>query len=245
MACTFDLISLVGGTPNNGGTFFLRAAYETPVPAPPALPVDLPGPHTFIVSGNETTVQINGAFSAPNVNSYEVTIDVSSTATGRYLIDYVVSDAGFGCSSTSTITLTVINGAVAGTDVEYTVCSSTDYDYSLFEMLRSDHTFDTNGELIEGVEPLSTTGSFFLGTQDLSAGTLPSGFVRGSNYPVTATFNPNGVALGTYNFIYKVNQGGAAGCENCVDEAVVKFVVVTAPNAGQNANVTLCNSTPV
>jgi len=255
MACSFQLKSLLGGSPNDGGTFFLRAAYVTPLPDPPASPVNLPGPHSFIINNAEATVQIDGDFSTPNTNNYEVFVDFSPTATGQYLIDYVVAADGFGCTSTARLTINVVNGAYAGSDVSYTVCTASTSDYDVFGMLRADHEFN-GGVYSAGTEVISSTGIWSLtgpnviggsnyNKDDISVGVALPGISISGTDPTTLTFTPTGLPTGTYNFTYKVDQGGPSDCDNCVDEATVTFSVVSAPNAGTPQAVTLCNSTPV
>lgn len=221
MACTKNLYEdLLGGTPQPGGTWTFQST----------------GPTSFQVNGLPATLSSGNTVGTNHL----VDIDVSDTPTGTYVFRYTIAGSGIGCSSFADVNLTVVAGAVAGTDVSFTLCNTTNQAYNLYNLIRGGSSIPASGGEVAGSQAVSTTG-VWSGT-----GVASSGYTAGTSSPTDDTFNPFGVTPNpSLVFTYTVSQGpNSAICPNCNDAKSVTFVIVAAPNAGTTANVTLCNDTP-
>ena len=222
MACSKNLYTeLLGGTPNPGGNWFFMEP--------------LTGTHSFIVNG----LPVSLATGAGVGTGHLVTIDTQNTPTGTYIFQYRVAGTGIGCSATADVTINVVAGAIAGTDVSFTLCNTTNQAYNLYNLIRGGSSIPPSGPANPGTQVISTTGVWS------GSGVSSTGYAAGTASATDDTFNPNGVTPDTYVFTYTVSQGPTPlTCENCNDTANLTFIVVAAPNAGNPNEVTLCNATP-
>lgn len=155
-------------------------------------------------------------------------INPDSVIAGTYDFEYRVGSGS--CQSSATITVTVVDGADAGTAITgLTWCNDDATAYNLYSTLLGG-TPDTDGVW---------TGS----------GTANAGYDDNSTPadPTDDTFQPSlaGVTSGSQNFtfIYTVNNGGDGNCtDNCVDTTTVTVTVAASGNAGGNNAITLCNA---
>ena len=222
MACSITLFDYLGGTPNTGGTWTLQSG----------------GPSTISVNGGApTTIANNNQVGT----THSVTIDVSGTAASVLVFRYT---AGVGtCSTTADVTVTVVNGAIAGVGVDITVCSDDPTVYNLMDMLAGGSGTGTNTGAITqtGTWSGSGTGAAF---------TSVNAYVPGGTAPSDDTFAPANVNLGgnttvQAQFIYTVSNADGTtppSCDNCNDTATILFTVTAAGDAGQDGAVTLCNN---
>ncbi len=221
MACSKNLYNdLLGGTPDPGGTWTFQST----------------GPTSFLVNGLPATLSSGNTVGT----NYLVDIDVSDTPTGTYIFRYTIAGSGIGCSSFADVNLTVVAGAVAGTDVSFTLCNTTNQAYNLFNLIRGGSSIPGSGPELAGTQSISTTGVWG------GAGIASIGYTAGTGAPTDDTFNPNGVPVNPgLVFTYTVERGtDPLICSICRDVRTITFVIVAAPDAGTTANVTLCNDTP-
>jgi len=206
MACTITLFDYLGGTPDTGGTWVLTSG----------------GPTDLSVNGAATATYSNG--NAIGV-THTVTIGVSDTPSGTYVFTYTVGSVP--CSDTATVTVTVVDGAVAGTANTYTYCDSDTTIYNIYSLL--------------GVSPLPDTDGTWTNT-----GTMSSGHEANTASGSDDTFQPSASeGVGTYLFTYTVDNGDVTtpgGCTNCEDSVTITINVVDTGDAGTNGAVTLCNT---
>lgn len=205
MACTITLFDYLGGTPDTGGTWVLTSG----------------GPTDLSVNGAATATYSNG--NAIGVN-HTVTVGVNDTAAGSYVFTYSVG--AVPCADTATVTVTVVDGAVAGTDFTISYCDSDNTEKNLYNLL--------------GVTPLPETDGTWSGS-----GTSSPGYTANTAAGNDDTFNPFDAGVGSYIFTYTVDNGNVTtppGCTNCEDTATITINVVDTGDAGTNGAVTLCNT---
>jgi hypothetical protein len=146
------------------------------------------------------------------------TIDASSLLSGTYVFEY---NGPTGCGGTSEVTVTINDGAVAGTSATVALCGNDNTEYNLYDQL--------------GNTPLPSTGGTWSGNT--------TGVTVGTPADTNTTFNPFGLT-GTFVHTYTANNGDATtpvDCDNCVATATVTFTVDDPFNAGGNGAITLCN----
>lgn len=226
MACSVNLFNLVGGVPNTGGSWTLQSG----------------GPVSFSVNGGAAQTFSNGNTVG---SGHLVTIDtVAGTANGTYVFRYSVGTVP--CLDTSDVTVTVIDGALAGSDITFTRCNTDTVVYNIFEIISGGNGIgggSPNPDVDEtGVWSGSGTGPAFT--------TAPNNAYKPNTAsPTDDTFQPSLVNMGanpsvTASFTYTVNKGGPPGCTNCQDSATLTFITVLAGNAGNDGSVTLCRPIP-
>lgn len=155
-------------------------------------------------------------------------IDPSNVTAGAYDFQYTVGTGS--CADDATVTVTVQDGADAGTAVTgITWCNDDATAYDIFTTFLGG-TPDTDG---------AWSGN----------GTANAGYSNNStpSDPTDDTFQPSlaGVTSGstTFTFVYTVDKGGSADCsDNCVDTTTISVTVAAAGNAGGNGAVTVCNN---
>lgn len=154
-------------------------------------------------------------------------IDTESVAAGVYTFTYTIGSGG--CADTSTVTVTVVNGADSGTAAtSLTYCSTSSTLVTMFN------------DWLDGTP--DATGTWTIDP-------LASAAVAANNVsiPTDDTFNPSLVSVPdnssvTLNFAYTVTVSGAAGCTFCTDTTNITVTVADAGDAGADGAVTLCNS---
>jgi hypothetical protein len=144
--------------------------------------------------------------------------------------------------------VTVVDGVVAGGDREITLCSSNDMEYVLLDFL-----VDTNAD---GEGDGAGDGALLPGNLDLFGtwsywGNVPTHITSNEIDPDQDTFNPNGLDDGKYQYTYTVNRGNdgvvnpgelTGSCNNCEASATVTINISSAPFAGVDSSITVCNN---
>ena len=149
------------------------------------------------------------------------TVDFTGALAGAYTYDYIVGTAP--CDDTSTVTITVAEGAEAGIGADTILCDSDASVYTLYNFLGG--TPDVDGT--------------WSGT-----GTTSPGYSAGGATPTDDTFQPSTAGVGKWTFVYTVNHGDTstpAGCDNCIDTATIVITVTAAADAGTGVSLTVCN----
>lgn len=220
MACTITLHQFLTGSPDQGGTWTLQSG----------------GPMLASVNGNPAQTFSNGNTISTQWNA---TLGFDDTVAGTYVVRYTVGTAP--CADTSDLTITVVNGALAGVDVTLTRCTTDTTVYNLFDFLRGGNGTGT------GTGTVDTTGTWSGSGTGPAFTTAPNDAYKPvTGAPTDDTFQPSLVNMGgnpttTAVFIYTVNKGGPAGCTNCQDTATITFITTQAGNAGGDGAVTVCN----
>lgn len=221
MACSYQLRSLLNGTPATGGEWTLTNPST-------GFPVDLNIDGSPVSISDNTTVI--GTTDSPNISFDNVDV-------GTYEFTYTVSNGGGSvtCEDTSTVTISVIEGVTAGMDANVEVCSNDNTQYYILDLLNG-------GDGSVNTEPINITST---GTITMT----PDGawYTAGTpSEPWTASFNASLAAAGnTYTATYTVEASDPtydAACTNCQDEKTVTFTVVAPPDAGIDNTVTVCRA---
>lgn len=213
MACQITMHPFLGGADPGGSWEY------TGVPASGTFNIDTGGDLPYAIGA-----PIGLAGQGENT-----TIDVSGTANGTYTFDYTV---GTTCAATTTLTITVNDGAIQMLDYNPLLCTSENFEFILFDYVQGGDGTGT------GIVPADTTGAWTGGAVN-GPGHTPNTAVATDD-----TFNPTGLTPGNYTFIYSVDQtgGGLPGCDNCTAVSTVIIAVTDAADAGTSATITLCNA---
>lgn len=184
------------------------------------------GDCTDIVNTNPAAITITGGHLG--------TISTDNAPVGTYQFTYIVGASP--CIECATVTVTVNQGTTilfnntyctadvnGNVECNRTLCDGDNTAYNLYtEFVNGTNTTNASWD----VDP------------------APAGYVPGTASVLDDTFNPDTAGVGTYQFIYTLNNGDGTtpvGCTNCVKTAVINITVDAQPNAGTNGNVTLCN----
>lgn len=211
MACSINLFTQLQGTPDTGGSWTYSGASS------------MAG--VSIDGGVDTTLNNGNSVGTGNA----VTIDVSNTPSGSYDFTYGVGSSP--CEASSIVTVTVVDGAIAGVDNSFSFCDSDATAYNLMDILAGG---DGTGAATGNVDQTGTW-SGDTGNPAYSAGGSPS----------ASTFTPANSVAGSYTFTYTVDNsvaGTPAGCDNCLDAATITIQVTEQADAGNSNTVTLCNA---
>lgn len=241
MECSYSLLNLVpgnveNGDPQTGGTWTLTAA-EIPVGTPVTNV-------TLNVNGVDESISINNAVppSGAAGSKDNPTLVFDDTASGVFEFTYTVT-GGAACSDTAVLTITVIEGAMAGQSVSVTKCDSDDTDYFLFSMLEDGVAPNGGGNW---TQPPANDGTVTAPGPGITAAwtgnTGSPGYTAGAD-PTQAIFNPSAHgSAGDVNFTYTVTKdSGDAACTNCTANSTITFTITGTPYAGEDETFTVCN----
>jgi len=215
MACSINLFSYLGGTPDTDGTWTLFSG----------------GPVDLAVNGAASATFSDGNALGTDNNT---TIDVSTSAAGTYVFRYSVAGGG-SCEAAADVTVTVEDGVVAGVSQSIPKCSDDVVAYNIFDFFKGGNGLGT------GVIAVTESGTIG-GTGTSTAG---AGYSAGTSSPTDDTFTPSLAPVGAHVFTYTVDNGDGttpAGCTNCEWSGTLTITVYELPNAGTAGNVTLCNA---
>jgi hypothetical protein len=175
------------------------------------------GGNTNSVSGNITNGTTDYPFSGTTLADGTLTISINNiTVAGTYTIETIIF-GGSLCTPVTSGSAVITLAGTAGEDGSLEVCNNQTALVNLRDVL--------TGESAGGTWSLQT-GSSDPGTAfDAASGTL----------------NANGLAAGTYRFVYSVVNDGE--CPN--DEAVATVVVFQAVQVNAGMDATICSSRPV
>lgn len=228
MACSITLFDYLGGTPDPSGTWTLTG-------------VDNGGGTTMDVAvdgGSVSTIAIGNAVGSTDI----VTIEVSDTVAGDYEFTYTVAGGG-SCAASTTVTVTVVDGAISGVTKTVNKCSDDDTVYNLWDFIIGG---DGEGNPVDAGYPIAVTaGGTWSGT-----GTAQDGYEANTAAATDDTIQVfDGVSTqlipaGTYTFVYTNDAAPTAptGCTNCDSTATLTLVVYETPEPGTAGTVTLCNN---
>lgn len=227
MACITDLLGAMAGTPQAGGSWGYDAGNASTSWDVDTITTTL-NPGNTLAGGDTPEIE-------PNIG----------TANGVYIFNYTVGLAP--CVATQTLTVTVVDGAVAGTSSTTILCTSDTDSWNLMDILAGNTgTGDGSAGVGAGISQdgvwtgsgtatgNGTTYGHIIGTASVSDDVFIVNDGGGNNVPDSVT---------PYEFIYTVTHGTINDpCTNCSDEITLYFLITAAADAGTPSTITICNA---
>jgi len=223
MACSINLFDYLNGSPQINGSWH------------PGQPNG--GDCSDIVNANPSGL-------IPSAG-YLGALNADGATAGTYYYTYLLPAAGGTCQDCAVVTVTINNGVVTNLVDTYcndatlvcsrTFCTADSTDYNLYNVF-----------LAGTPTPTSTTGTW---SQPVGQSLTSPAYNPGTASATDDTFRPSSAGVGTYQFIYTLNNGAGvsggdaapAGCDNCYAVITITLTVQATPDAGSDGAVTLCN----
>lgn len=231
MSCYINLSSLVSGSPDNNGTWYLTAA-------PGGYSGTLALYNQTTNGGNPPTQASNfvnavigvgtppgsGAFLPNYAGTIAIWINPETLANGNYTFTYYVGSVP--CEAQTDVTITVADAPFVNVNPgALTVCDSV-------------ATIPLFGPY-EGLSLFTTSND---GGGMWGGGAV--GEIINPNLP-TASFSPSSSGFGTYTFTYTITEDGGGGtftqtCTDCSATNTLTITVVTQADAGTGGSALVC-----
>lgn len=233
MACVFTMTDLLGGGPiNSGGTWSFQS-----------------GPTTnWLLNGVSTVLTaVNG-----NIGGDTLTIEpvADVTSAGTYVFRYSVGTGPGTCSATADLSITILAGAVVGTNTTLNLCSGDETVYYLGNLLYGGTglvttvgNISTDGEWQNSG---TTTGDHV--TYGYIENTTP-GNILNSTFTVSdgVTSVPNGPWLFDYVVDHNIDLPSTPAtpdtCDACMKTGTITINITDGANAGDDTQISLCVET--